>query len=978
MALSTLVVFLYGAQPKLKDLLQGFSILWGQLLSVTTFTLTFFLNQSYGLWRKCYDYSRRLQGRLNDLGLTLAAHATRTKPSSSDVPSTYTPRSRQVLELVSRYVRVFNLLTYASFTRSHRPILTPRGMRRLVERGILTNKEREILSEADVPATQRHNAVLVWLTRLFLEGTQTGVFEGGTGFEQQFMEKIHVIRAQYGAIGDELQGRMPLAYAHIVQVLLDVVLWMYPFMALSTGMAWHLCIAGTFLLTMFYQGLFDLAKQFLDPYDNENFGQGDDPLVIDTLIAETNAGSIRWMNSFHAQPWNKQQLDDGELYDSILPPMGYSVKDLAEMEAQEEKERQERELAKMEKQREKEDKERIKAEKLLENLVANNQNGTSLVSGERYNGTAILTPVGEVLADSDADGYLFPKTLLEVSDGEVKEMLSLVPPSEFASISEAVVAEDGLAVDLNETSDEVVKVLTLADGTIVTHDEEDLVINKTVTTTVESRTASVEVNSTVEDVASTFAEVAEDAVNGNGLPRLLDGQVEVDWDKLGTTPNFEESIAEMQTFRENSAPVGLYKSIEEVESGLGDDDADEDDTLEPWAVEWFDELGPDGQEYRLSQMLADEDWSDELEEEADEDGLNLTMTLEQYTKETKELIATAKTELAEEKEVLQYSRWNPAQMGDQRDNGGRKKTDATITSQQLRKAERDEETDPLYDQTRLDAISQLWGAHPEVLEGTFVDKEEELEQQTNEISFSNVYSLWGEGVPSADSLDDDESINIAAPPIDSVTQLWQQTGIDHDDIDNDNEELDVSAYANFEWWDQVTEDGGSLRLSQMLADEEWVDEESQEDEIESPTMTYEQFAEETEKMIEKFEDEMKETEAIMAAQPNAYSLETDDEDDEKRDNKSKEEIFETVAASDEFTEMVKQLSDDVEVAEILDGDMRKNIISDTISDAEIDFLEMDEEDDDAGAQIDVNRTSALGGSSLFGEKSETTEANGPL
>lgn len=45
----------------------------------------------------------------------------------------------------------------------------------------------------------------------------------------------------------------------------------------------------------------------------------------------------------------------------------------------------------------------------------------------------------------------------------------------------------------------------------------------------------------------------------------------------------------------------------------------------------------------------------------------------------------------------------------------------------------------------------------------------------------------------------------------------------------------------------------------MLADEEWVDEESQEDEIESPTMTYEQFAEETEKMIEKFEDEMKET-----------------------------------------------------------------------------------------------------------------------
>lgn len=57
MLLATFVVLLYRMYPNNKDLLQGFSILWGQLLSVTTFTLTFFLNQSYGLWRKCYDYS---------------------------------------------------------------------------------------------------------------------------------------------------------------------------------------------------------------------------------------------------------------------------------------------------------------------------------------------------------------------------------------------------------------------------------------------------------------------------------------------------------------------------------------------------------------------------------------------------------------------------------------------------------------------------------------------------------------------------------------------------------------------------------------------------------------------------------------------------------------------------------------------------------------------------------------------------------
>ena len=41
----------------------------------------------------------------------------------------------------------------------------------------------------------------------FSKGRQAGHFTGGSGFEQQFLEKIHVIRSQYGAIGDELQVR---------------------------------------------------------------------------------------------------------------------------------------------------------------------------------------------------------------------------------------------------------------------------------------------------------------------------------------------------------------------------------------------------------------------------------------------------------------------------------------------------------------------------------------------------------------------------------------------------------------------------------------------------------------------------------------------------------------------------------------------------------------------------------------------------
>ena len=349
--------------------LSGFNILWGQLLSVTTFTLTFFLNQSYQLWRNCYGFSRRLQGRLNDLNMTLAAHAARTEPKSRvKAPtsesvqvngavngavngeydyqpqfSTYTEASRQVLELMARYTRVFNLLTYASFTGSHRPLLTPQGMRRLVDRGIITENERQVLSDVQVPVTQRHNVLLLWIMRLFQDARSAGHIIGSDGLEQQFLEKCHVIRAQYGAIGDELSGRMPLAYAHIVQVLVDVILWMYPFMAFSTGMTPLLGVLGTGLLTMFYQGLFDLAKQFLDPYDNESYGKGEDPLCIDTLIAETNAGSVRWLNGLAEKPFAFEKIQDGDTLDYQLPLRGWTVEETDEREEMERIELEKRE-----------------------------------------------------------------------------------------------------------------------------------------------------------------------------------------------------------------------------------------------------------------------------------------------------------------------------------------------------------------------------------------------------------------------------------------------------------------------------------------------------------------------------------------------------------------------------------------------------------------------------------------------------------
>jgi hypothetical protein len=94
--------------------------------------------------------------------------------------------------------------------------------------------------------------------------------------------------------------------------------------------------------------------------------------------------------------------------------------------------------------------------------------------------------------------------------------------------------------------------------------------------------------------------------------------------------------------------------------------------------------------------------------------------------------------------------------------------------------------------------------------------------------------------------------------------------IDH--IGQREKVVDFRAFAGLEWWDGVSEDGKELWLSQIFANEEYneaMDKEA------AMLMMFEQFMEETEKLIELVEVERKKTEAILKAPPNAAFLESD-------------------------------------------------------------------------------------------------------
>ena len=55
------------------------------------------------------------------------------------------------------------------------------------------------------------------------------------------------------------------------------------------------CLFVPPLPQLFYQGLFNLGKLFLDPFNNEVGKVNGDPMNIETMIIESNAGSVRWL-----------------------------------------------------------------------------------------------------------------------------------------------------------------------------------------------------------------------------------------------------------------------------------------------------------------------------------------------------------------------------------------------------------------------------------------------------------------------------------------------------------------------------------------------------------------------------------------------------------------------------------------------------------------------------------------------------------
>lgn len=339
------------------DTLAAINGLWEYQLSLTIFTLSFFVNHAYTQWRMTYFATRAIQGRINGLCMLITTGARRSAgygevdgttgyarsdggsalKSNGEGDNTMTRENnkkhkrdaRQLVEDVARYLRMSHTFFWAStpthsdgFGDTHHTeggilgdddllhrnfdaaqfgpmLLSNEGLDMLVDYEQITQREKEALIATGLPPSQYSYIMMEWAGIRCIDGMERGELRGTQAMEDNILRLLNELRAEYFNIGDYNAGRMPMAYVQVMEVFVDTLTFLAP-LALYTKMGTFNIISSG-LLTLFFKGLLELSKSFLDPFGREGYRAHN--IRVDVLVSELNFGaSSRWIEAGDALP----------------------------------------------------------------------------------------------------------------------------------------------------------------------------------------------------------------------------------------------------------------------------------------------------------------------------------------------------------------------------------------------------------------------------------------------------------------------------------------------------------------------------------------------------------------------------------------------------------------------------------------------------------------------------------------------------
>ena len=357
------------------DTLSAINGLWEYQLSLTIFTLSFFVNHAYTQWRMTYFCTRAIQGRINGLCMLVTSGARRSAgfgevegttgyqrceqeglggglwadhhgaggaaataiggrettaaAAAEDKPKNNRRDARKLVDDVTRYLRMSHTFFWAStpthsdgFGDTHHSeggilgdvelkdrnfdasqfgpmLLSAEGLDMLVDYEQLTQREKEALVATGLPPSQYSYVMLEWAGIRCIDGMEHGELRGSPAMEDNILRLLNELRAEYFNIGDYNAGRMPMAYVQVMEVFVDTLTVLAP-LALYTKMGTFNIISSG-LLTLFFKGLLELSKSFLDPFGREGYRAHN--IRVDVLVSELNFGaSSRWIDAGDALP----------------------------------------------------------------------------------------------------------------------------------------------------------------------------------------------------------------------------------------------------------------------------------------------------------------------------------------------------------------------------------------------------------------------------------------------------------------------------------------------------------------------------------------------------------------------------------------------------------------------------------------------------------------------------------------------------
>ena len=271
--------------PTIMQLNTIFGQVFNYLFTLATFVLTFYLSEAFGLWKQMYFTTRKIQAGLNEINMMLAVGATR------DDMKEYTPEAEACLDDVAHFVRLYHLFMWGRFSHTYSIVVSEKGMNRMLTRGLITDDQFRCLQVQDDGITAHHTCI-TWIGKRIFQGMEEGGIMDDTALKMAVLERINFVRSSQSDVGDIIDGRMSLAYAHLVQMLVDVLLITSPFALYAQQGIWAILTVG--VLTVFYAGVLDLSKMYLDPLDND--GLYDDSVNMDlgVLMNEMNLGAAEW------------------------------------------------------------------------------------------------------------------------------------------------------------------------------------------------------------------------------------------------------------------------------------------------------------------------------------------------------------------------------------------------------------------------------------------------------------------------------------------------------------------------------------------------------------------------------------------------------------------------------------------------------------------------------------------------------------